>query len=76
MKKQTNIKFFTKALIKSEDDTKISDIIQCYNEYIKKNSRRVNIFDRRRLEHLLLKTYGIKSIKDEYLTYAICKCNR
>ena len=62
--------FMQKALTKSDDDNPIdiSSIITCYNNYIKENHPRVNRLDRRRLEHLISKIYGIKSIKDDCLT--------
>jgi phage/plasmid-associated DNA primase len=60
--------FIQKALIKSDNSKiKISQIIMCYNDYIKINHPRVTKLDRRRLEHLLLKIYGTKSIQDDCL---------
>ena len=60
--------FIQKALIKSETNKlKLSEIIKNYNKYICDNHPNVRKLDKRRLEHVLYKIYGNKSIEDDYL---------
>lgn len=60
--------FIQKALIKSENNKlKLSEIIKNYNKYINDNHPNVRKLDKRRLEHVLYKIYGNKSIEDDYL---------
>lgn len=61
--------FIQKALVKTNetDKIKLSDIIKNYNKYINDNHPNVRKLDKRRLEHVLNKIYGNKTIKEDYL---------
>lgn len=60
--------FIQKALVKSDDSKiKLSEIIKNYNKYIYENHPNIRKLDKRRLEHILCKIYGNKSIEDDHL---------
>lgn len=60
--------FIQKALVKSDDSKiKLSEIIKNYNKYIFENHPNIRKLDKRRLEHVLCKIYGNKSIEDDFL---------
>jgi P4 family phage/plasmid primase-like protien len=60
--------FIQKALFKEDSNKlKLSEIIKNYNKYIYDNHPNVRKLDKRRLEHVLNKIYGNKTIEEDYL---------